>query len=255
MKITAREAYKGGVNWQLLAQPDVLEAGDSAWKLLRQGGPMVWVLLLVSAFAVTAFLERVLNYRRVQINTTEFIAGIRTNLKNNYNIVELVAICDATPGPVARMTKMVILNREQSRELLSELLDENKRIEVARLEKRLNMLGTIAQVAPLLGLLGTVLGFMRIFRGVLEQGTWILAKTLAGGIWEGLVCMALGLAIAIPCYVAFNYLVGRKNDLAVDIDKISSEILNIITVEMPPSSSGPAKTRAARKAAAKPVDR
>ena len=89
------------MNWQLLAQADVLEAGDSAWKLLRQGGPMVWVLLLVSAFAVTAFLERVLNYRRVQINTTEFIAGIRTNLKNNYNIVELVAICDATPGPVA----------------------------------------------------------------------------------------------------------------------------------------------------------
>ncbi len=216
---------------------------------------MVWVLLLVSAVAVTIFLERLLNYRRIQINTTEFIAGIRTNLKNNYNIVELVAICDATPGPVARMTKMVILNREQSRELLRELLDENKRIEVARLEKRLNMLGTIAQVAPLLGLLGTVLGFMRIFRGVSEQGTWILAKTLAGGIWEGLVCMALGLAIAIPCYVAFNYLVGRKNDLAVDIDKISSEILNIITVEMPPSSSGPAKTRAARKAAAKPGDK
>ncbi|MBT5621640.1 MAG: hypothetical protein HOJ65_12855, partial [Verrucomicrobia bacterium] len=76
------------MNWQLLGQADVLEAGDSAWKLMRQGGPMVWVLLLVSAFAVTAFLERVLNYRRVQINTTEFIAGIRTNLKNNYNIVE-----------------------------------------------------------------------------------------------------------------------------------------------------------------------
>ena len=98
---------------------------------------MVWVLLLVSAVAVAVFLERVLNYRRVQINTTEFIAGIRANLKNNYNIVELVAICDATPGPVARMTKLAILNRELSREQLRELLDDNKRIEVARLEKRL----------------------------------------------------------------------------------------------------------------------
>jgi len=242
------------VNWQLLAQADVLEAGDSAWKLLRQGGPMVWVLLLVSAVAVTVFLERVLNYRRIQINTTEFIAGIRANLKNNYNIVELVAICDATPGPVARMTKMGILNREQSREQLRELLDDNKRIEVARLEKRLNMLGTIAQIAPLLGLLGTVLGFITIFRSVWQQGNWVLAQTLAGGIWQGLVCMALGLAIAIPCYVAFNYLVGRKNDLAVDIDKISSEILNIITVEMPPSS-GSSKTRLARKVAAKPAHR
>ena len=94
------------MNFFVLAQGG---EAQTAWELLRQGGPMVWVLLLVSAFAVTAFLERVLNYRRVQINTTEFIAGIRTNLKNNYNIVELVAICDATPGPVARMTRSSVL--------------------------------------------------------------------------------------------------------------------------------------------------
>ena len=217
---------------------------------------MVWVLLMVSAMATTVFLERLLNYRRIQINTTEFIAGIRANLKNNYNVVELVAICDATPGPVARMTKAAILNRELSREALRELLNDNKRVEVARLEKRLNMLGTIAQIAPLLGLLGTVLGFMRIFEGVKLEGNWVLAKTLAGGVWEGLVCMALGLAIAIPCYIAFNYLVGRKNDLGADIDRISSEILSIITVEMPPSKpSGPSKARSARKTSSLPADK
>ena len=244
------------MNWQFLAQAEVLDAGDSAWKLLRQGGPMVWVLLMVSAMATTVFLERLLNYRRIQINTTEFIAGIRANLKNNYNVVELVAICDATPGPVARMTKAAILNRELSREALRELLNDNKRVEVARLEKRLNMLGTIAQIAPLLGLLGTVLGFMRIFEGVKLEGNWVLAKTLAGGVWEGLVCMALGLAIAIPCYIAFNYLVGRKNDLGADIDRISSEILSIITVEMPPSKpSGPSKARSARKTSSLPADK
>ncbi len=244
------------MNWQFLAQAEVLDAGDSAWKLLRQGGPMVWVLLLISAVSATVFLERLLNYRRIQINTTEFIAGIRANLKNNYNVVELVAICDATPGPVARMTKAAILNRELSREALRELLNDNKRVEVARLEKRLNMLGTIAQIAPLLGLLGTVLGFMRIFEGVKLEGNWVLAKTLAGGVWEGLVCMALGLAIAIPCYIAFNYLVGRKNDLGADIDRISSEILSIITVEMPPSKpSGPSKARSARKTSSLPADK
>jgi biopolymer transport protein ExbB len=239
------------VNWLLLAQVDGLEMGSSAWELMRQGGPMVWVLLLASAFAGTVFLERVMNYRRAQINTSEFIAGIRANLKNNHNIVELVAICDATPGPVARMTKMAILNRELPREQLREQLEDNKRIEVARLEKRLNMLGTIAQIAPLLGLLGTVLGFIRIFRGVWQEGNWVLAKTLAGGIWEGLVCMALGLAIAIPCYIAFNYLVGRKNDLAVDIDKICSEILSIITVEMSVAKPKPAARKSVAKVASK----
>jgi len=239
----------------VLAAVPATEA-QTAWQLLQQGGPMVWVLLLVSAMATTVFLERLLNYRRIQINTTEFIAGIRANLKNNYNVVELVAICDATPGPVARMTKVAILNRELSREALRELLNDNKRVEVARLEKRLNMLGTIAQIAPLLGLLGTVLGFIRIFRGVWQEGNWVLAETLAGGVWEGLVCMALGLAIAIPCYIAFNYLVGRKNDLGADIDRISSEILSIITVEMPPSKpSGAAKARPTRKTPARPADK
>ena len=203
----------------------------TAWELLRQGGPMVWVLLLVSAFGVTAFLERLLYYHRAQINASEFMAGVRTVLKND-NVVEAVAICDATPGPVARMAKLGILNREQTHERLKELLDDHSRAEVPRLEKRLNMLGTIAQIAPLLGLLGTVLGFIQIFQGVWLKGNWVLANDLAGGIWQGLVCMALGLAIAIPCTIAFNYLVGRKDDIALDIEKSNAELLNILAFEL-----------------------
>ena len=203
----------------------------TAWELLRQGGPMVWVLLLVSAFGVTAFLERLLYYHRAQINASEFMAGVRTVLKND-NVVEAVAICDATPGPVARMAKLGILNREQTHDRLKELLDDHSRAEVPRLEKRLNMLGTIAQIGPLLGLLGTVLGFIQIFQGVWLKGNWVLANDLAGGIWQGLVCMALGLAIAIPCTIAFNYLVGRKDDIALDIEKSNAELLNILAFEL-----------------------
>ena len=203
----------------------------TAWELLRQGGSMVWVLLLVSAFGVTAFLERFLYYHRAQINASEFMAGVRTVLKND-NVVEAVAICDATPGPVARMAKLGILNREQTHDRLKELLDDHSRAEVPRLEKRLNMLGTIAQIAPLLGLLGTVLGFIQIFQGVWLKGNWVLANDLAGGIWQGLVCMALGLAIAIPCTIAFNYLVGRKDEIALDIEKSNAELLNILAFEL-----------------------
>ena len=204
---------------------------QTAWELLRQGGPMVWVLLLTSAFGITAFLERLLYYHRAQINSSEFMAGVRTVLKND-NVVEAVAICDATPGPVARMAKLGILNREQSHDRLRELLDDHSRAEVPRLEKRLNMLGTIAQIAPLLGLLGTVFGFIQIFRGVWLEGNWVMANELAGGIWQGLICMALGLAIAIPCTIAFNYLVGRKDDIALDIEKSNAELLNILAFEL-----------------------
>ena len=192
---------------------------------------MVWVLLVVSAFGITAFLERLLYYHRAQINASEFMAGVRTVLKND-NVVEAVAICDATPGPVARMAKLGILNREQSHDRLRELLDDNSKAEVPRLEKRLNMLGTIAQIAPLLGLLGTVLGFIQIFQGVWREGNWVLANVLAGGIWQGLICMALGLAIAIPSTIAFNYLVGRKDDIALDIEKSNAELLNILAFEL-----------------------
>ena len=209
---------------------------QTAWELLRQGGPMVWVLLLTSAFGITAFLERLLYYHRAQINSSEFMAGVRTVLKNG-NVVEAVAICDATPGPVARMAKLGILNREQSHDRLRELLDDHSRAEVPRLEKRLNMLGTIAQIAPLLGLLGTVLGFIQIFRGVWLEGNWVMANELAGGIWQGLICMALGLAIAIPCTIAFNYLVGRKDDIALDIEKSNAELLNILAFELALSNS------------------
>ena len=218
---------------------------------------MVWVLLLVSAFAITAFLERLLYYHRAQINASEFMAGVRTVLKND-NVVEAVAICDATPGPVARLAKLGILNRDQSHERLREMIDDHSRAEVPRLEKRLNMLGTIAQIAPLLGLLGTVLGFIEIFQGVdLAGGNWVLAEDLAGGIWQGLICMALGLAIAVPCTIAFNYLVARKDDIALDIEKSTSELLTILTFELTPSKGGSSRGTAVRKAAktAKPKEK
>ena len=240
----------------VLAEVAPTEA-QTAWQLLQQGGPMVWVLLLVSAFAVTVFFERLLYYHRAQINASEFMAGVRTVLKND-NVVEAVAICDATPGPVARLAKLGILNRDQSHERLREMIDDHSRAEVPRLEKRLNMLGTIAQIAPLLGLLGTVLGFIEIFQGVdLAGGNWVLAEDLAGGIWQGLICMALGLAIAVPCTIAFNYLVARKDDIALDIEKSTSELLTILTFELTPSKGGSSRGTAVRKAAktAKPKEK
>src|SRR5881394_1501093 len=134
--------------------------------LLAKGGLVMWLLLATSAVAIAIFIERVLHYHRAQINSSEFIAGVRTVLKRD-NIVEALAICDATPGPVARLVKTAILNRDRGREGVREALEEAGLIEVPRLEEKLNVLATIAQIAPLLGLLGTILGFLEIF-GVLQ---------------------------------------------------------------------------------------
>src|SRR5881296_4239556 len=160
---------------------------------LSQGGLMIWVILLASAVAVVVFIERVLHYHRAQINSTEFLNGVRNVLKRD-NVVEAISICDATPGPVARLVKVAILNREKGREGVREALEEAGLVEVPPLEEKLNLLATIAQLAPLLGLLGTVLGFIQTFYKMESQGTMATAQQLSGGIWEALICTAAGLA-------------------------------------------------------------
>jgi biopolymer transport protein ExbB len=201
---------------------------------------MIWVIVATSAVALSVFLERLLQYHRDQINSTEFLNGVRNVLKRD-NIVEALAICDATPGPVPRLVKVAILNRERGREAVREALEDAGSWEVPRLEQKLNLLATIAQIAPLLGLLGTVLGFMSVFRVVQDEGMNAHVGTLSAGIWRALICTAGGLAVSIPCYAGYNYLVSRVNTIVLDMEQVSSEILNIV-------SSPPGETVAARPA-------
>jgi biopolymer transport protein ExbB len=196
-------------------------------ELLGHGGPMMYLLLLVSAVALVVFIERLLHYHRAQINSAEFLTGVRNVLKRD-NVVEAISICEATPGPVARLVKLAILNRETGREGVREALEEAGLLEVPRLESKLNLLATIAQIAPIMGLLGTVLGFITLFRDIQTEGLNAQSATLAAGVWQALVCTAFGLAIAIPSYAGYNYLVSRVNSIVLDMEKASTEILNIV---------------------------
>lgn len=198
---------------------------------LSLGGPMIWLILAASAVAVVVFVQRVLHYHRAQINSMEFLNGVRTVLKRD-NVVEAISICDATPGPVARLVKVAILNRERGREGIREALEEAGLIEVPPLEDKLNLLATIAQIAPLMGLLGTVLGFIKIFSTIQNQQTLANIQDLSGGIWQALICTAAGLAVAVPCYAGYNYLVSRVNAIVLDMEKAATEIVNIVS-ELP----------------------
>src|ERR1700677_2577033 len=160
---------------------------------LAQGGLMIWLIVATSAVALGVFLERLLQYHRDQINSTEFLNGVRNVLKRD-NVVEAIAICDATPGPVARLVKVAILNRERGREAVREALEDAGAWEVPRLEQKLNLLATVAQIAPLLGLLGTVLGFMLAFQSIQDAGLTAHLGELSIGIWQALICTAAGLA-------------------------------------------------------------
>src|ERR1700680_1737473 len=165
----------------------------------NEGGPMLWVLLVASAVGISVFIERVLHCHRAQINSAEFLNGVRTVLKRD-NVVEAISICDATPGPVARLVKTAILNRDHGRERVRESLEEAGLAEVPRLEEKLNLLATIAQLSPLLGLLGTVLGFIDTFSLMKDAGLHAHISDLSNGVWKALVCTAAVLAVAIPAH-------------------------------------------------------
>lgn len=189
---------------------------------------MIWLLFIASSVAVAVVVERILFYHRAQINSMEFLAGIRNVLRRD-NVVEALSICDATPGPVARLVKTAIINRDKGREIVRESLEDAGLMEVPRLEDKLSLLATIAQLAPLLGLLGSVLGFIDFFSVLQADGAHAHLEQLSGGIWKSLISTAAGLAVAIPCYAGYNYLVNRVNMIVLDMERAATEILNIVT--------------------------
>ena len=200
--------------------------------LLANGGPVMWLIIIAAATAAVVFIERALYCHRSQINSAEFLNGVRTVVKRG-NVVEAISICDATPGPVARLVKAAILHREQGRDRVREAVEEAGLIEVPRLEEKLNLLATIAQISPLLGLFGTIIGFIRIFMAMQHEGAYVSVSggefSLAAGIWEALVCAAAGIAVAIPAHAGYNYLVSRVNKIVLDMERAAAEIVNIVT--------------------------
>ena len=199
--------------------------------LLANGGPVMWLILIAAATAAVVFIERALFCHRSQINSAEFLNGVRTVIKRG-NVVEAISICDATPGPVARLVKAAILHREQGRDRVREAVEEAGLTEVPRLEEKLNLLATIAQISPLLGLFGTIVGFIRVFMYLQAEGLYAHISgehSLANGIWEALICAAAGIAVAIPAHAGYNYLVSRVNKIVLDMERAAAEIVNIVT--------------------------
>jgi biopolymer transport protein ExbB len=196
--------------------------------LLDNGGPVIWLILIAAATAAVVFIERALFCHRSQINSAEFLNGVRTVLKRE-NVVEAISICDATPGPVARLVKAAIVNRDKGRDRIREAVEEAGLVEVPRLEEKLNLLATIAQIAPLLGLFGTIIGFMDVFKVIGKEGLYSNIELLSLGIWQALICAAAGIAVAIPAHAGYNYLVSRVNKIVLDMERAAAEIVNIVT--------------------------
>lgn len=197
-------------------------------EILLHGGVMMWLIVLLGAVMVAVFIERLLHYHREQINSVDFLNGVRTVLRRD-NVVEALSICDATAGPVARLVKGAILSRERGRQGIEDSLAQGGLVEVPRLEQKLGLLATIVQISPVVGLLGTIVGMMEVFQALQTSGVAAPPATLAGGVWKALSCSGAGLAVSIPGQAGYNYLVSRVRSIMQDMEKASAEIVSALT--------------------------
>ena len=191
-------------------------------------GILFWLLALLAGVALSVIIERLLYYHRVQIDSAQFLAGVRNVLKRD-NVIEAISICDATPGPVSRLVKAAILSRDAGRERIQEAIEEVGWVEVPRLEANLSLLATFAQIAPLVGLLGTLVGIGGTFRQLQTGPGFAAPAELFAGVWQALYTAGLGIAIAAVCYAAYNYLVARVNAVVLDMERASAEAVKMVT--------------------------
>ncbi len=200
------------------------------WELMIKGGPLMFLILLCSVIAFAVVIERLWHLWRAKINTKDFMEDIAETLKRN-KIMLAIDKCNVMPGPIAEILKAGILKYDRPRSEIKEAVEDAGLHEVPRLEKNLGVLATIAHIAPLIGLLGTVTGMVRAFQ-VIEQKAVAMTPVnpgdLAGGIWEALITTVAGLAVAIPTYVAYNFLVTKVDGFVLEIEKSATDLVNIL---------------------------
>lgn len=196
--------------------------------MIAQGGPVFWLIVALGVAAVAVFFERLLHLRRAQIDHRDFVKGV-CNVLEKGNADEAMMLCEETPGPVAAVVLTAIRHRRGSREAIREAVDNTGRSEISRLERRLASLAITCQIAPLLGLLGTLLGVIQIVQSVNEQAPVVQNLNLTAGLMQALVTTVAGLLVAIPCYAMYALLMVRIERIVVDMETSASEIVAYLT--------------------------
>lgn len=189
---------------------------------------ILFVIIGCSIVSFTIFIERLMQLNRSEINTNQFIIAMRKTIKDG-NLVEAIQICEHSGGTIASIIKAGLLKHNRGKEQIESAMEIAGLIEIARLEKNAKILSLIAHVAPLIGLLGTVLGFIQAFAEMRLSGLVDISATRIGEAMEyALVTTAAGLVVAIPSVLAYNYIVSRVEGFVLEIQTASAEIVDLL---------------------------
>lgn len=196
------------------------------FELIKAGGWIIWPIIACSIVAMAIVLERLWAYRSSKVVPNGLLPQIwqaekQQQIDGNY-LAELRA-----NSPLGRILASGLANRRKSREVMKEAIEEEGHQVVHDLERYLNTLGTIAAITPLLGLLGTVIGMIKVFTAITDAGVGNPA-ILAGGISEALITTAAGLCVAIPALIFHRYLSGRVDKLVVQMEEQAIKMVAVL---------------------------
>lgn len=195
--------------------------------LITKGGPLMWLLLGCSIIAIAIFLERLFYFHRARIDVGDLLFGLR-NLIKNKAYSEALSEAVVTPGPAARVIQSALRRYSAPRTELKEIVQESGQLEVPKLEKHLSVLLTVAYIAPLIGLLGSVLGLVDTFVRINAVGGFTTVSEISQGVYEALITSAAGLMVAIPAFIFYSHLRTYAKSLMHDMESAGIEIVNTI---------------------------
>lgn len=198
--------------------------GGTFLQIFKDGGFVMWPLLVFSILSVIFIIERWLALRKAKINVNEFLAKTRKELIVNRSVKNAIKVCETYRGPVPSILKAGLLKYGQPREDVERTIENAALYEMGRLERNLVWLASIANVAPLLGFFGTVVGMIKSFEALAEAGL-SNPGLVAAGISEALITTAAGLFVAIPAQLFYNFFMSRINTFVRDIETSSNMLL------------------------------
>ena len=197
------------------------------WEIMQKGGLVMWPIALCSVVAVVIIVERLIYFRRIRVDEKRMIERMRSALAKGHHD-EALAICESSPSPVSNLMRVGIEHRDDEPAMLRESILDAANMEIPRLERFLSMLGTVANISTLLGLLGTVTGNIRAFGVFGSFGGISDPGQLAKGISEALITTAAGLIVSIPTVIFYNYLVTKVNHIIIRLENRVNDMVHLL---------------------------
>lgn len=213
--------------------------------LFLKGGLVMWPILACSFIAVAIIIEKAIILSRANVDYRPLLSKVRSALGHN-DVKAAVDACAAVKAPIGGILKNGVLKYHKGSNAVKEAIEGAAKVEIFHLEKRLGLLANVSAISPMLGFLGTVVGMVIAFQTIEKLGGNADASTLAGGIWEGLLCSAFGLIVGIPALFFYNMFVSNITRLVHNLEVATEEFFALLETDVPAADQLPSPTPAKR---------